>query len=172
MRERRARETGRGGGDHGDAEAGRRQPRAAAAPLSLAGGAVLTGKAEGLKPLESAAGPLLALLTRLRSTIAHPARASLRAQLLAYLRQFEERAEAAGVVRNDVLLARYALCTALDEAVSSTPWGGTSVWGKQSLLITVHNEAAQVGQQLCAQTAAFSAMGPLVNRELAGSSIS
>jgi drug/metabolite transporter (DMT)-like permease len=33
----------------------------------------------------------------------------LRAQLLAYLRQFEERAEAAGVPRNDVLLARYAL---------------------------------------------------------------
>ncbi|KPA93488.1 DotU family type IV/VI secretion system protein, partial [Pseudomonas asplenii] len=59
-------------------------------------------------------GPLLALLTRLRNTIAHPAPASLRAQLLGYLRQFEERAEAAGVARNEVLLARYALCTALD----------------------------------------------------------
>ena len=61
--------------------------------------------------------------------------------MLAYLRQFEERAEAAGVARNEVLLARYALCTALDEAVLSTPWGSTSDWGKQSLLITVHNEA-------------------------------
>lgn len=99
------------------------------------------GQAHGLNPLESAAGPLLALLTRLRNTIAHPAPASLRAQLLGYLRQFEERAEAAGVVRNDVLLARYVLCTALDEAVMSTPWGSTSEWGKQSLLITVHNEA-------------------------------
>lgn len=99
------------------------------------------GQAQGLNPLESAAGPLLALLTRLRNTIAHPAPASLRAQLLGYLRQFEERAEAAGVVRNDVLLARYVLCTALDEAVMSTPWGSTSEWGKQSLLITVHNEA-------------------------------
>ncbi|MDH1104189.1 DotU family type VI secretion system protein, partial [Pseudomonas mosselii] len=59
----------------------------------------------------------------------------------AYLRQFEERAEAAGVARNEVLLARYALCTALDEAVLSTPWGSASDWGKQSLLITVHNEA-------------------------------
>jgi type VI secretion system protein ImpK len=100
-----------------------------------------TAQAEGLNPLEAAAGPLLALLTRLRSTIAHPAPASLRAQLLAYLRQFEERAEAAGVARNEVLLARYALCTALDEAVLSTPWGSSSEWGKQSLLITVHNEA-------------------------------
>ncbi|TVT86322.1 DotU family type VI secretion system protein [Pseudomonas sp. H3(2019)] len=115
--------------------------RAQSAPLSMPAAPVLTGKAEGLNPLESAAGPLLALMTRLRNTIAHPAPASLRAQLLAYLRQFEERAEAAGVVRNDVLLARYALCTALDEAVLSTPWGGSSDWGKQSLLITVHNEA-------------------------------
>jgi type VI secretion system protein ImpK len=106
----------------------------AAAPLA-------TGQGQGLNPLENAAGPLLALLTRLRNTIAHPAPASLRAQLLAYLRQFEERAEAAGIVRNDVLLARYVLCTALDEAVLSTPWGSASEWGKQSLLITVHNES-------------------------------
>ncbi|MDF0729342.1 DotU family type VI secretion system protein [Pseudomonas entomophila] len=110
------------------------QPQVPAEPLA-------PGQGQGLNPLEQAAGPLLALLTRLRNTLAHPAPASLRAQLLAYLRQFEERAEAAGVPRNEVLLARYALCTALDEAVLSTPWGSASDWGKQSLLITVHNEA-------------------------------
>lgn len=109
-------------------------PSMAAAPLPA-------GQAQGLNPLEQAAGPLLAMLTRLRSTLAHPAPASLRAQLLGYLRQFEQRAESAGIPRNEVLLARYALCTALDEAVLSTPWGSTSEWGKQSLLITVHNEA-------------------------------
>ncbi|MFY1665664.1 DotU family type VI secretion system protein [Pseudomonas sp. Pseu.R1] len=122
------------------------QPAAAPAnptppPLSVPAAPLPVGQAQGLNPLEAAAGPLLAMLTRLRSTIAHPAPASLRAQLLGYLRQFEERAEAAGMVRNEVLLARYALCTALDEAVLSTPWGSTSEWGKQSLLITVHNEA-------------------------------
>lgn len=121
--------------------AGRADPPPASPPLSMPAAPLPPGQAEGLNPLEAAAGPLLALLTRLRSTIAHPAPASLRAQLLAYLRQFEERAEAAGVVRNEVLLARYALCTALDEAVLSTPWGSSSEWGKQSLLITVHNEA-------------------------------
>jgi type VI secretion system protein ImpK len=114
---------------------------AAPPPLSVPAAPLPLGHAQGLNPLEAAAGPLLALLTRLRSTIAHPAPASLRAQLLGYLRQFEERAEAAGIVRNEVLLARYALCTALDEAVLSTPWGSTSEWGKQSLLITVHNES-------------------------------
>ncbi|AMB84266.1 hypothetical protein AWM79_02690 [Pseudomonas agarici] len=125
---------------------GGRLPQAAAraepvAPLSIPAAPLPTGQSQGLNPLESAAGVLLALLTRLRNTIAHSAPASLRAQLLAYLRQFEERAEAAGVARNEVLLARYALCTALDEAVLSTPWGSASEWGKQSLLITVHNEA-------------------------------
>lgn len=119
------------------------QPQAQAplAPLSMPAEPLAPGQAEGLNPLEQAAGPLLTLLTRLRNTLAHPAPASLRAQLLAYLRQFEERADAAGVPRNEVLLARYALCTALDEAVLSTPWGSSSDWGKQSLLITVHNEA-------------------------------
>ncbi|MGY4491411.1 DotU family type VI secretion system protein [Pseudomonas sp. TE3610] len=109
--------------------------------LQMPSAPVLNAQAQGLNPLEQAAGPLLALLTRLRSTLAHPAPASLRAQLLTCLRQFEERAQAAGVPRNDVLLARYVLCTALDEAVLSTPWGSASDWGKQSLLITVHNEA-------------------------------
>ncbi len=123
------------------------QPAAAAGaqsappPLQVPAEPLAPGQGVGLNPLEQAAGPLLALLTRLRNTIAHPAPASLRAQLLAYLRQFEERAEAAGVARNEVLLARYALCTALDEAVLSTPWGSASDWGRQSLLITVHNEA-------------------------------
>ena len=125
-------------GGRGPQPAGPVEP---APPLSVPAAPLPIGQAKGLNPLEAAAGPLLAMLTRLRSTIAHPAPASLRAQLLGYLRQFEERAEAAGVVRNEVLLARYALCTALDEAVLSTPWGSESEWGKQSLLITVHNEA-------------------------------
>nr|WP_225778910.1 DotU family type VI secretion system protein [Pseudomonas sp. Marseille-Q3773] len=125
---------------------GRAAPQPAAAapqqpPLQVPAEPLAPGQGVGLNPLEQAAGPLLALLPRLRNTIAHSAPASLRAQLLAYLRQFETRAEAAGVVRNEVLLARYALCTALDEAVLSTPWGSASDWSRQSLLITVHNEA-------------------------------
>ena len=32
------------------------------------------------------------------------------------------------------------LCSALDEAVLSTPWGGQSEWGGQSLLVTLHRE--------------------------------
>nr|WP_314577229.1 DotU family type VI secretion system protein [uncultured Pseudomonas sp.] len=129
-------------GGRGPQPAAHVDPATVKASLSMPVAPLPSGQAQGLNPLEAAAGPLLALLTRLRSTIAHPAPASLRAQLLAYLRQFEERAGAAGIVRKEVLLARYALCTALDEAVLSTPWGSESDWGKQSLLITVHNEAS------------------------------
>jgi type VI secretion system protein ImpK len=109
-------------------------PQMPGAPLGIV-------RAHGLNPLERAAGPLLALLTRLRRTLSHPMPASLRAQLLAYLRQFEEQAREAGVAPDEVMLSRYVLCTALDEAVLSTPWGSGSDWGKQSLLITLHNEA-------------------------------
>ncbi len=113
-------------------------PQPSSAPMAAA---PVSARSQGLNPLEQAAGPLLALLTRLRNTIAHPAPASLRAQMLGYLRQFEEQVRQAGVAQDEMMLARYVLCTALDEAVLSTPWGSSSDWGKQSLLITLHNEA-------------------------------
>lgn len=132
----------RPGGRAADAPAPRAEAPSASGPAPAMPGAPLPSSlAQGLNPLERAAGPMLALLTRLRSTIAHPLPASLRAQLLAYLRQFEEQARAAGVAQDEVMLSRYVLCTALDEAVLSTPWGSASDWGKQSLLITLHNEA-------------------------------
>lgn len=110
-------------------------------PPAMPSAPPLAARGLGMNPIEAAAGPMLALLTRLRSTISHPAPASLRAQLLGYLRQFEDKARAAGVAQDEVMLARYVLCTALDEAVLSTPWGSASDWSKQSLLITLHNEA-------------------------------
>ena len=125
----------------GQAPAGAPRPPQGQGFAPAASGPMLTGKGRGLNPMEQAAGPLLALLTRLRGTIAHAAPASLRAQLLGHLRQFEEQARQAGIPQDEVMLARYVLCTALDEAVLSTPWGSASEWSKQSLLITLHNEA-------------------------------
>ncbi len=132
----------RPGGRAPEPPTGQPRPAPAAGPAPAMPGAPLPSSlAQGLNPLERAAAPLLALLTRLRNTISHPMPASLRAQLLAYLRQFEEQAKGAGVPQDEVMLSRYVLCTALDEAVLSTPWGSGSDWGKQSLLITLHNEA-------------------------------
>ena len=93
-------------------------------------------------PLVQAAVPLLALAGRLRGQIANADVESLRRQAIQEIRTFEERARRADIPAEDVLAARYALCTVLDEAVLHTPWGAQSDWSTQSLLVTFHREAA------------------------------
>jgi type VI secretion system protein ImpK len=93
-------------------------------------------------PLVQAAVPLLVLAGRLRGQIANADIESLRRQAIQEMRSFEERARQADVPPEDVLAARYALCTVLDEAVLNTPWGADGNWSNQSLLVTFHREAA------------------------------
>ena len=96
----------------------------------------------GTNPLLQAAVPLLVLAGRLRGQIANADVDSLRRQGIQEIRAFEERARRAEVPPEDVLAARYALCTAIDEGVLNTPWGAQSDWSIQSLLVTFHREAA------------------------------
>jgi type VI secretion system protein ImpK len=132
--------------------AGKRGPERPASPEPRAYAPSPTGRAippaavrdfsaAGLNPLLQAASPLLILMGRLRSSLGNPDIAGLRRQALEQLREFEESARAAGVPTEMVLATRYALCSALDEAVLSTPWGGQSAWGSESLLVTLHAEA-------------------------------
>jgi type VI secretion system protein ImpK len=58
------------------------------------------------------------------------------------IRAFEDQLRRTAVPAEDVLAARYALCTVIDEAVLNTPWGGRSGWAGQSLLVTFHRESA------------------------------
>ncbi|MFJ0631833.1 type IVB secretion system protein IcmH/DotU, partial [Bordetella bronchiseptica] len=94
----------------------------------------------GSNPLVAAANPLLDLIPQIRATTAHPAPAMLREYLVDEVRQFELRAQQAGIPNETILGARYCLCTALDEAAALTPWGGGGVWSAHSLLVTFHNE--------------------------------
>ncbi len=64
----------------------------------------------------------------------------MRERLVDEIRQFELRAQHAGVPNETILGARYCLCTALDEACALTPWGGHGEWSSKSLLVTFHNE--------------------------------
>jgi type VI secretion system protein ImpK len=98
--------------------------------------------AMGAIPLVQAAVPLLALAGRLRGQIANADIENLRRQAIQEIRTFEERARRAEIAAEDVLAARYALCTVIDEAVLNTPWGAQSDWSTQSLLVTFHREAA------------------------------
>ena len=71
----------------------------------------------------------------------HPNPSALRESLAESVRRFETSARAQGLPNDQVIAARYVLCTLLDEAASSTPWGGSGAWASQSLLVQFHNES-------------------------------
>lgn len=98
----------------------------------------LTG---GINPLVQAATPLLIIAGRLRDQIRNAQADNLYRQTVQEMRSFEERARRAAVPDEDVLAARYTLCTVIDEAVLNTPWGAESGWAARSLLVTFHRES-------------------------------
>jgi type VI secretion system protein ImpK len=97
-------------------------------------------RSTGSNPLSAAAAPLLALMTQLRSLPTHDDVDGLHRQVTAAIQDFEKKANDAQVAPEHVLSARYALCSALDETVLSTPWGSHSMWGTKTLLSTFHKE--------------------------------
>jgi type VI secretion system protein ImpK len=94
-----------------------------------------------LNPLVQAAAPLLSAAPRLRAMLQHANPALLRAQLVESVQRFESAARAQGLPNDQVVAARYVLCTLIDESAASTPWGGSGAWAAQSLLVHFHNEA-------------------------------
>ena len=93
-----------------------------------------------LNPLVSAASPLLSAAPRIRAMVQHPNAAGLKEALADGIRKFEAQARSEGLPNEQVIAARYILCTLLDESAASTPWGGSGVWANQSLLVLFHNE--------------------------------
>jgi type VI secretion system protein ImpK len=118
----------------------------------------------GLNPLLAVANKLLLLVPQLRRTrqVADPA--ALRSQLAQSIRDFESAAHQRGIPPERVMAARYVLCTMLDEAAGDTPWGGSGVWGRHSLLASFHNEV--FGGEKVFQLMARLAEKPDQNRDL------
>jgi type VI secretion system protein ImpK len=118
-------------------------PGGARATFVAAASAVapLPANAGGLNPLLRAANPLLELALPLRQLPTHPNVEELRTQLMQMMRTFETQGRASGIDDEKLGASRYCLCTFLDEAISSTPWGA-GLWARNSLLVTFHNEAA------------------------------
>jgi type VI secretion system protein ImpK len=65
---------------------------------------------------------------------------NLRIRLEAEVRSFEAQALAVDSDHSQVLAARYVLCTAVDEAVTTSSLGDSGEWSKRALLSTFHNE--------------------------------
>jgi len=95
----------------------------------------------GLNPLVRAASSLLLLAGQLRGSLSAPDVSVLRRHALDEIRRFEQRARGGSTPAEVVSAARYALCSCLDEAVLSTPWGAQSEWAQQTLLVALHREA-------------------------------
>lgn len=91
-------------------------------------------------PIARAATRLLNLLPALRIMTVEGDPAGLHRMLADEMRFFEQQALAANVSRDEMIAARYCLCTALDETAALTPWGSRGVWARHSLLVAFHNE--------------------------------
>ncbi|HEY6925167.1 MAG TPA: type IVB secretion system protein IcmH/DotU [Steroidobacteraceae bacterium] len=119
----------------------------AAVPLSHA---ALVGQSGSLtdflvgarNPIVQAAAALLALGARLAVAVQQVDVATLRQQAVLEVRAFEDRTRKAGVASEDVVVARYLLCTFVDSAVLNTPWGAVGDWAGQSLLVLFHKEVS------------------------------
>lgn len=100
----------------------------------------LSVRGSGLNALIDAATELLTLAAQLRRTISQTDLRQLRLAIARRVTAFDAAARRAGIEGDHVITARYALCTLLDEAVLTTPWGADSPWGQHSLLSQFHNE--------------------------------
>jgi type VI secretion system protein ImpK len=115
-------------------------PGPAAPPAASPGWSASLPGATADNPLVACATDLLTIAGQLRGSAAHPDPEGLRERLIRQMRAFEQCARAKGLTDPVVLPARYVLCALVDEAVLDTPWGSQSVWAKQGLLISFHNE--------------------------------
>lgn len=91
-------------------------------------------------PLVAASALLLSEVVRLKTNANPENFDALNERLNVAIKLFEHRALQEGVEGGQVMAARYVLCTVVDEAVVTTPWGNESAWSQMSLLSTFHNE--------------------------------
>jgi type VI secretion system protein ImpK len=119
---------------------------------------------EGLNPLVALANRMLLVVPQLRATRHVDDPAALRNALAQGIRDFAARVTQRGIAAERVMAARYVLCTMIDEAANDTPWGGSGVWSRHSLLAMFHNETE--GGEKVFQLMARLAEQPDVNLDL------
>lgn len=93
------------------------------------------GTLAALNPLIAAANPLLMTVTSLRPGHAPGNVEALRTRLLDMVKDFDTACTRAGIADEQQHLARYALCTLVDETIQRTAWSHAANWAQRSLSI-------------------------------------
>ena len=93
-----------------------------------------------INPLASAAAPLLWLAGRLNESAPPDDIAEFRSRTIEEIKRFESAAMAKDIPGRIVRVARYALCTTIDDIILNTRWGGRSGWASASLVGVLYNE--------------------------------
>jgi type VI secretion system protein ImpK len=117
-----------------------------------------------LNPLERAASGLLALITQINGSQSQSDPVGLKNKIIHEIKKFERSAETEDVDIQTISSTRYVMCTVLDEAVLSTPWGTNSDWAQHSLLSLFHKEVS--GGERFFQLLKSLAQNPAKNRGL------
>lgn len=118
---------------------GGRRPRTSKQPTGFTDNSKIAGKSSlnfevtGDNPLLTCSFSLLSLVPELRGQTFHEAANVLQERMITALKKFEKSALQKGASRTQVNIAKYFLCSLLDETVLNTPWGSQSGWGHNSL---------------------------------------
>ncbi len=107
---------------------------------------VLLAVEQNRNPFLEAASVLLRTLAELPKELNAEGLRGLHRLLTQELQTYTRLCEQANLRRDHMLAVRYALCTALDEAISAKPWAGgeagnTGMWSTQALLNQFHGES-------------------------------
>lgn len=76
-----------------------------------------------VNPVVNAAATLIAVFAKTRSTARHNDVGGLYQRLINEIKEFESRLRDLNLKQEQLLSARYLMCSVLDEAVLNTPWG-------------------------------------------------
>lgn len=93
-----------------------------------------------INPLVAAASELLVEMVSLADVDQRTDIRSLNVRLSEQVKLFELTARHHAIENDQLLVARYVLCTVLDETVLTSAWGSSSDWSTMSLLSRFHNE--------------------------------
>lgn len=97
-------------------------------------------RGDNINQLIDAAAPLMGMVFRVRKLAVLEDVQTLYNNTVDDIMAIEAELTESNFDRAIILAYRYVLCSFIDEAVMSTPWGSNSVWVEHSLLTRFHNE--------------------------------